>query len=184
VSAVTAALGVGLVVMGLEVTLRGAEAAKRAVLDSLLQTGRDLLERQSAHADRDLKVFDAYMRARSLPQESEAEKAVHREKMQRALVAATEVPLAAASDIVAAIDLSRQVIEICKPQVLGDVEAGADLLSGSFTAMLRSVDANLPGIAEGSLKTRLEEERSALAEAAATSVAAAQAAIEARRIKV
>lgn len=184
VSAVTATLGVGLVVMGLEVTLRGADAAKRTALDSLLQTGRDLLERQSAHADRDLKVFDAYMRARSLPQESEGEKSARREKMQRALVAATEVPLAAARDIVAAIDLSRQVIEICKQQVLGDVAAGADLLSGSFTGVLRSVTANLPGIAEGPLRTRLEDERKALTEAAAKSVEGAQAALEARQKKV
>jgi formiminotetrahydrofolate cyclodeaminase len=167
--------------MGLEVTLRGAEAAKAALLDSLLREGRDLLARQSAHADRDLKVFDAYMRARSLPQESDAETAARREKMQRALVAATEVPLAAGRDIVAALDLSRRVIEICKPQVLGDVAAGADLLSGSLNAVLRSVDANLPGIVGGPLRTRLEEERTALAEAAAQSVAKAQAALEARR---
>jgi hypothetical protein len=47
--------------------------------------------------------------------------------------------------------------------------------------VLRSVDANLPGIAGGSLRTRLEEERSALVAAAARGVAAAQAALEARR---
>lgn len=169
--------------MGLEVTLRGAEGAKRTVLEALLETGRDLLERQGAHADRDLKVFDAYIRARSLPQESDAEKASRREKMQRALVAATEVPLAAGRDMVAVIDLSRRVIEICKPQVLGDVAAGADLLAGSFTAVLRSVDANLPGIAGGPLRTRLEAERLALVEAAARGMAAAQAALEARRKK-
>jgi methenyltetrahydrofolate cyclohydrolase len=167
--------------MGLEVTLRGAEAAKAILLDSLLREGRDLLDRQSAHADRDLKVFDAFMRARSLPQESEAETAARREKMQRALIAATEVPLAAGRDIVAALDLSRRVIEICKRQVLGDVAAGADLLAGSFTAVLRSVDANLPGIAGGPLRARLEEERMALAAAAEKSVAAMQAAVAARQ---
>jgi formiminotetrahydrofolate cyclodeaminase len=172
-----------LVVMGVEVTLRGAEAAKATLLDSLLREGRDILERQSAHADRDLKVFDAFMRARSLPQGSDIEEAVRREKMQRALIAATEVPLAAGRDIVAAVDLSRRVIEICKRQVVGDVAAGADLLAGSFTGMLRSVDANLPGIADGPLRARLEEERATVIEAAARSVSAAQAALDARRQK-
>jgi formiminotetrahydrofolate cyclodeaminase len=181
VASVCAALGVGLVVMGLEVTLRGANPEALALLSSLLQSGRELLERQSAYADRDLVVFDEYMRARSLPQGSEAEKAARRERLQRALAAATEVPLASGRDIAAAIELSRQVIEICKPQVFGDVAAGADLLAGSLTAVLRSVDANLRGLVAGPLRNRLEEEWTTLVESGAQSVAAAQFAIEERR---
>ncbi len=181
VAAVCATLGVGLIVLGLEVTLRGAEPGKVDLLSSLLRSGRELLDRQSAYADRDLAVFDEYMRARTLPQGSEAEKSARRERLQRALASATEVPLAAGHDIAAAIELSRQVVEICKPHVFGDVAAGADLLAGSLTAVLRSVDANLRGLAEGPLKARLEEDQTALAEAGARSVAATQAAVEARR---
>ncbi|MFY9822854.1 MAG: cyclodeaminase/cyclohydrolase family protein [Thermoanaerobaculia bacterium] len=181
VAAVCASLGVGLVVMGLEVTLRGASPDPVVLLTSLLRTGRELLERQSAYADRDMVVFGEYMRARSLPQGSEAEKAARRERLQRALVGATEVPLAAGHDIAAAIELSRQVVEICKPQVFGDVAAGADLLAGSLTAVLRSVDANLRGLVEGPLKKRLEEEWTELVESGAQGVAAMQAAVEARR---
>jgi len=146
VSAVCATLGVGLVVMGLEVTLREPRRRSEPPSTPCCKMGRDLLERQSAHADRDLKVFDAYMRARSLPQEGEAEKAVRREKMQRALVAATEVPLAAARDVVAAIDLSRQVSRSAKPQVLGDVAAGADLLSEASQACCEASTPTCPGL--------------------------------------
>jgi len=167
VSSVCAALGAGLVVMGLEVTRKGAGVEKAAILDPLLRSGRELLERLSAHADRDRAVFDAYMRSRS----------------QRALTAATEVPLAAAADVASAIDLARQTVELCKPHVLGDVAAGADLLSASLTAVLRSVDANLPGLHDSALRTRLGEERAALAASAAQSVASVQAAIESRRQK-
>lgn len=164
-SSVCAALGVGLVVMGLEVTRKGAGAEKAALLDPLLRSGRELLARLSAHADRDRAVFDAFMRSRS----------------QAALTAATEVPLAAAADVAAAIDLARQTVELCKPHVLGDVAAGADLLSASFTAVLRSVDANLPGLADGALRERLGEERTVLAASALQRAAAVQAAIESRR---
>jgi glutamate formiminotransferase/formiminotetrahydrofolate cyclodeaminase len=181
VAAVCASLGVGLVVMGLEVTLRGGTPETVARLTPLLRTGRELLERQSAYADRDLVVFGEYMRARSLPQGSDAEKAARRDRLQRALIGATEVPLAAGRDIAAAIELSRQVVEICKPQVFGDVAAGADLLAGSLTAVLRSVDANLRGLAEGPLKKGLQEEWTALVESAAQIVAATQAAVEGRR---
>jgi methenyltetrahydrofolate cyclohydrolase len=167
VSSVCAALGAGLVVMGLEVTRKGAGAEKAAILDPLLRSGRELLGRLSGHADRDRAVFDAYMRSRS----------------QRALTAATEVPLAAAADVASAIDLARQTVELCKPHVLGDVAAGADLLSASLKAVLRSVDANLPGLHDSTLRARLGEERMALAASAAQSVASVQAAIESRRQK-
>jgi formiminotetrahydrofolate cyclodeaminase len=178
---VCATLGVGLVVMGLEVTLRGAEPMTIARLEPLLRRGRELLERQSAYADRDVVVFEEYMRARSMPRGSEAEKAARRERLQRALVGATEVPLAAGHDIAAAIELSRETVEVCKPQVFGDVAAGADLLAGSLTAVLRSVDANLRGLAEGPLRSRIAEEWASLVESSTQGVAAAQATIEARR---
>jgi formiminotetrahydrofolate cyclodeaminase len=181
VAAVCASLGVALVVMGLEVTLRGATPEAVVLLTPLLRTGRELLERQSAYADRDLVVFGEYMHARSLPQGNDVEKAARRDRLQRALIGATEVPLGAGRDIAAAIELSRKVVEICKPQVFGDVAAGADLLAGSLTAVLRSVDANLRGLVEGPLKKGLEEEWAALVESAAQIVAATQAAVEARR---
>jgi len=181
VASVCATLGVGLMVLGLEVTLRGAAPEAVDSLSSLLRSSRELLDRQSAYADRDLVVFDEYMRARTLPQGSDAEKTARRERLQRALVVATEVPLAAGRDIVSAIGLSRQVVEICKPHVFGDVAAGTDLLAGSLTAVLRSVDANLRGMAGGPLKSHLQEEQAALTEEGARSVAATQAAVEARR---
>jgi formiminotetrahydrofolate cyclodeaminase len=181
VGAVCATLGIGLIVMGLEVTLRGAEAQAMELLDGLLRVGRELLARQSVHADRDVAVFDAYMRARSLPQESDEEKVVRRRRMHKALTAATEVPLAAGRGIVAALELSADVVAICKPQVFGDVAGGVDLLAGSFAAVLRSVDANLPGLGKGPMRKRLEKEKTALMESAAEAVAAVQAAIAERR---
>ena len=162
VASVCATLGAGLVVMGLEVTRKGAEAELAAVLDPLLRSGRELLERLSAHADRDVAAFNEYLRARALSQGSDDEKAVRRERMQQALAAATEAPLAAGRDVAAALDLARQVVAICKPPVLGDVAAGIDLLAGSLAAVLRSVDANLPGLEDDALRGRLEEERRVL----------------------
>ncbi|HEX4960935.1 MAG TPA: cyclodeaminase/cyclohydrolase family protein [Thermoanaerobaculia bacterium] len=165
VSAVTATLGAGLVVMGLEVTRKGATAEMAAVLEPLLRSGRELLERLSAHADGDVTAFAGYLRACALPRTSEAEKAIRRERMQRALAAATEGPLATGRDVVAALGLARQVMEICKIQVRGDIAAGADILEGSLAAVLRSVDANLPGLADTALRERLQQERTELAAA-------------------
>ncbi len=145
-AAVAAALGVGLAVMGLEVTRKGAGEEKAAMLEPLLGSGRELLGRLSAHADRDRTAFAEYMRLRT-PQ---------------ALAAATEAPLAAATDVLEAIDLTRKTLTLCKPQVRSDVAAGADLLAASFTALLRTVDTNLPGIGDEALRARIEAERAAL----------------------
>jgi len=163
VASVCATLGAGLVVMGLEVTRKGAEAELAAVLDPLLRSGRELLERLSAHADRDVAAFNEYLRARSLSQGSDDEKAVRRERMQQALAAATEAPLAAGRDpgkLSYGSSGPGTLTHLAMEQL--KVAAGVDLLSGSLTAVLRSVEANLPGIEDVALRGRLEEERRAL----------------------
>lgn len=145
-AAVCATVGLGLVIMGLEVTRKGAGEEKVAVLDPLLRSSRELLAGLSAHADRDRAAFNEYLRSRT----------------QEALAEATEAPLAAAADIATAIDLARRTLTLCKPQVRSDVAAGADLLAASLTASLRNVDTNLPGLDDETLRARIAAERAAI----------------------
>jgi methenyltetrahydrofolate cyclohydrolase len=163
VAPVCAALGLGLVLMCLEITRKGADAEVAAALDPLLSTGRDLLAHLSAHADSDIAAYQEHLRARSLPKGTDEEKAVRHEQMQKTLAAATEAPLAAGRDIAAALGLAGQAAKLCKPQILSDLAAGADLLSGSLAAVLRSVDGNLPGLSDPALQERFHNERAALA---------------------
>lgn len=161
---VCAAFGLGLVVMVLEITRKGADAELTAVLDPLLRSGRDLLARLSAHADADIAAYQDHMRARSLPKETDEEKAVRHGQMQTTLAAATEAPLMAGRDIAAALGIAGQAAKLCKRQILSDLIAGTDLLAGSLAAVLRSVDGNLPGLSDLPLRERFQNERAALAE--------------------
>jgi formiminotetrahydrofolate cyclodeaminase len=180
VAAACATLGLGLVVMGLEVTRKRASAEETAALDPLLRSGRELLERLKAHADRDIAVFAEHMAARSLPKGTDEEKDFRRRRMQDTLAAATESPLAAARDIDASLDLAAQTVDRCKPVVLSDVAAGVDLLAGSLTAVLRTVDINLQDLSDILVRERFREESTALAASAAKLLAVAIATVEAR----
>lgn len=163
VACVCATFGLGLVLMGLEITRKGSNEEQAAALDLLLRSGRELLPRLSAHADHDIAAFQEFMQALSLPKGTAEEKAVRREQMQKTLAAATESPLAAGRDIAAALDIARQAEGHCKLQVRGDIVAGAELLSGSLAAGLHSVDSNLPGLTDLPLRERFRKERAALA---------------------
>jgi methenyltetrahydrofolate cyclohydrolase len=178
VAAVSASFALGLVVMVLEITRKDAEQA--STLDPLLAAARPLLERLSAHADRDAAAYSAFMAASALPRGSGGEKAVRRRRMQEALTAATESPLAAARDAAAALGLAVQAADLCKTTVLSDLATGVDLLAASLTAVLRNVDVNLQGLSDAAYQERLREERTALAASGAQHAAAALATIDAR----
>ena len=160
VAAVSATFGLGLVVMCLEITRAGEP---NTALDALLASGRELLERLGAHADRDASAYSKFMVAMALPKETVEERAVRRQRMQEAVTAATESPLATARDITAALDLGAQTALVCKPRILSDLSAGIDLLVASLSAVLGVADANLSGIADAVLQKRLRQERAALA---------------------
>jgi formiminotetrahydrofolate cyclodeaminase len=160
---VCAAFGLGLVLMGLEITRKGADTDLAAAIDPLLSSGREILARLSSHPDRDITAFQEHLKARSLPKGTAEEKALRQEQMQTTLSAATEAPLAAARDIAAALGIASQAAKLCKRQILSDLVAGTDLLSGSLSAVLRSVDANIPGLSDLALRERFLKEREALA---------------------
>jgi formiminotetrahydrofolate cyclodeaminase len=183
VAAVSASFALGLVVMVLEITYKGADAGQAAALDPLLASARPLLDRLSAHADLDAEAYSAFMAASALPKGSDEEKTVRRRRMQEALLAATESPLAAARDINAALGLAAEAAERCKVPILSDLATGVDLLAASLTTVLRNAGVNLQGLSDAALQERLREERAALAASGAQHAAAALARIDARTIE-
>ena len=75
VAMVGAALGLGLVIMALEITQRKPEPGTETEVADLLARARKLLDALSRHADEDVAVFRAYMSALKLPKQTDAEKA-------------------------------------------------------------------------------------------------------------
>ena len=140
VGAVTASLGLGLVLMGLEITAKGGTRSP------LIDEGRALLDRIRAHADRDVSVFGEVMGAYGLPRVTDDEKSARKHSIQRALIVATLAPLASARDVVAALELAQRAASETKKQVLSDTAAGVEILLGSLGAILQNVDINVAAL--------------------------------------
>jgi methenyltetrahydrofolate cyclohydrolase len=156
VAAVTSAFGLGLVLMGLEIT------AKPESTGALIAEARALLDRIAGHADRDIAVFDEVMAAYRLPKETDADKAARKQAIQSALLVATEAPLAGARDGVAALALAERAAAVTKIQVLSDTVAGADILLGGLQAFLRNVDINVAALEDRGVAERYAADRARL----------------------
>ena len=146
VAAIAGALGLGLVCMALEVSARRKDAAPE--VSELLEQSTRQLELLKAHPDADVTAFENYMAALALPKADDAQKAQRKEAVQAASVAATEAPLAAARDLLTALELAERVADLSHRSIVSDVGAGAHLLGAALQATLLNVDINLGSLPE------------------------------------
>ncbi|XVS61130.1 cyclodeaminase/cyclohydrolase family protein [Actinosynnema sp. CA-299493] len=158
VAAVTAAFGCALVLMALEITAR-----RDPSVGDEITAGKALLDRLGSAADRDVELFEDYLRARRLPRSTDEERATREAAVAAASVAATEGPLTAAADAVEALEWAFSVLPVVAGTVVSDVRAGADLLLGSVLATLRGAEANVAGLGDDAavLTARLDAVRRA-----------------------
>ena len=165
VAMVTAANGVGLVLMALRISARRADADAVA-LAPLIEAGDRRLQEFTGYADADIAVFQQFMAALKLPRDTEEEKARRRKAMREATVAATEVPLNAAQATLEALDLARQAASVAHANIVSDVAAGGALLHAALTAVLYNVDVNLAGLRGDTRAADYARSRAHLQEAA------------------
>ncbi|MEH3076714.1 MAG: cyclodeaminase/cyclohydrolase family protein [Quadrisphaera sp.] len=153
VSAVTAALGAGLVDMAVAVT---AESS----LDSFSMHLGALRKRIAEAADLDVAAFRELLAAYRLPRDDPD----RRSAVEATGVRAAEVPLDLLITTLEAIDVSRRVEPLVKPRVVSDVLAGRDLLVGAARAAIRTADINIDELrkAGSSQAIGLAERRDAL----------------------
>ncbi|WP_424950739.1 cyclodeaminase/cyclohydrolase family protein [Deinococcus sp.] len=160
VAAVSGALGLALVCMALAVTARRADAAPE--VSALLEQATRRLEALKVHPDADVAAFERYMTALALPKAAPEQKARRREVVQRASQEATEAPLAAARDLLAALELAEQAAVLAHRSIVSDVGAGVYLISAALQATLLNVDVNLASLPEEA-RAGAQEVRQALA---------------------
>ena len=161
---VSAAIGMGLVLMALRVTQR--KAAEPEALVPVIAAADGLLHELSAHADSDIAVFDAYMAALRLPKDSDTDKAARRTALAQAGEAGTETLLNAAQSTLEALSIAEQGAHSAQSNIVSDVAAGASLLYGAVIAVLFTVDINLSGIKDKDQRDDYARSRVHLGEAA------------------
>jgi formiminotetrahydrofolate cyclodeaminase len=163
VAAVCATLGLGLVIMALEISAKRKDAARPEDAKALIEEARGLMEKIGADADEDVRAFRAYMAALKLPKQSDEEKERRKEALQAASRRATQAPLLAARHMVEAVRLAGKAAPLTHLHVMSDVGAGAGLLEGALKAVLFNVDVNLPSLADAGLRAAWAGERETLA---------------------
>lgn len=163
VSAIAGALGLGLVCMALEVSARRKGAAPE--VSKLLQQAAQQLERLKAHPDADVNAFEGYMAALALPKADEIQKAGRKQALEAAALAATQAPLAAARDLLTALNLAETAATLAHRSIVSDVGAGAHLLTAALQATLLNVDINLSSLQEEARAEALDERQRLAAQA-------------------
>lgn len=164
VSIVTAALAVASIHKGVVVSLKKLTAdcvRHKSLLDIRSKTS-SLMASLSELADADSRAFQGYLEAGLLPQTTEGEKATRKTAKEASLVRATQVPLEAAVEMVRGLESVEVATGLVDTHVRSEVSAGGMLLRASIRSVLLSVDANLPGIPDASLRAALKQQRDEL----------------------
>jgi formiminotetrahydrofolate cyclodeaminase len=143
VTAVVGALAAALGEMVINLTLgrekyADAEASLRPARDRLTALRSSLLDAAAA----DEAAYQSYRDAASLPRTSDGEKTARKDAMQRALIAATDVPLAAARSAREVAEILQSVAREGNPHVRSDAALGALLAEAALRGALLNVRGN------------------------------------------
>lgn len=164
-AALAGAVGVSLLIMvaGLSKTKTGApeEAADLAEASARLRPLRDTL---ASLVDQDSDAYEAVLTAMRLPKETEAEKQARRAAIERALVAATEVPMETMRACQQALRGAVTVAQNGNSNAGSDTGVGIELLLAALRGAAMNVDANVGGLADSVFVERVTAERRMLAE--------------------
>ena len=160
VSSYTAAAGMALVVMALEVSIKKAE--DKAPFTALIERGRAVIAELKTSLVADIDCFSTYMATLKMPKGTEEEIAARKAAMGQAAITSTAVPVAAAAHCVEGLTIAVDARAICRPTILSDVYAGANLLEASCRSILLNVDANLDSIPSAEERTRFASAKAEL----------------------
>lgn len=158
-AAVSAGIGLALVLKGLRLGAGGADTPARHALTA---RGAALRQRLARLADDDIAGFEAYLAAQRLPHRTPGQARQRDEARQQALLEACRVPLEIARGCCEGLVLGSEALVHTAPALRSDTRAGLRLLGAAFDAVLVGFDDNLPGLADASRRAGLAEERDRL----------------------
>lgn len=181
VSTYVGALAASMVCMVARLTI--GKEKYRAVepqVKEILSRAESVLSFLKTGLSQDIAVFSNFMAVLKLPKNSQAEKTVRAEKMQAALVAATDIPLGVAQNCLQVLQLARELAPIGNLGAISDVGVAAHLADSALKSAMLSVDINLAQIKDQEYRTRIKAEQTRLVEQAAALCAEAAAIVQKR----
>ena len=149
-AAVAGAIGAAVVGMVVELTVGRPDAADHeALLDDVRAAAQRLRAELLDLAETDAEAYDAVVRARRLPRETEPEVEARTNAMTEATREATRIPLATAEAAAAVLELADQIAPIGNRNAISDVGVGAMLAAAAVRGAALNVRINVPYLAEG-----------------------------------
>lgn len=146
-AALAGAMSAALVTMvgGLSKGKKGMEDVAET-LDILVEQGKQMTQSLAAAVDEDAAAYDGVMQAFGLQKGTDSEKAERSKAIQAAMVEAAEVPLAVATECLAAAELALVALEKGNPNAATDGAVGLLLALTGLEGAALNVVVNLESI--------------------------------------
>lgn len=167
VSALAAALGVGLGAMAAKLTqgvrkFEAVEAEMRRIIPGL----HDLTQQLIPMIDADTSAFNDYMEALRMPQTTSEQQDARNAGMQNGLKTAVEVPLKTMRLGGQALAALKDVARFGNPASKSDIQVGARMLAAGIWGAHQNVLINLEDIKDQTFKAKILQEAEAIMERA------------------
>jgi formiminotetrahydrofolate cyclodeaminase len=151
VAALSGMLGAALTLMVVNLTV--GKKSWEALEDNIKkQINADFAAMQTLNAelatlvDEDTKAFTKFMSAMQMPKETETEKSVRAEQMQKASLFALDVPLQTAEKCLRVLRHQKDIALYGNKNAISDIGVGAELAAAGIKSAALNVKINLPSI--------------------------------------
>jgi len=156
VAALAGALGVALISMvgNLTVGKKKYEDVEEDI-KKIISSSEKLRYELSQLIEEDVKVFNNFMATYKMPKETEDEKKIRAEKMQKSLIEAAKVPLRVAYKCLDILSLSKEVAEKGNINVVSDAGVAVLMAEAALESAILNVKINLRMIKDEKVRTKL-----------------------------
>ncbi|CFX03338.1 Methenyltetrahydrofolate cyclohydrolase [Candidatus Filomicrobium marinum] len=159
VAALSGAVGAGLIAMvcRLSIGKKGCEAFTEELTKTVPKAdalAAGLLRR----VDLDTEAFNSVMAAFKLPKQTDEEKAKRTAAIQDGYKEAVQSPIAIASECVAVLELSRNLLGKSNPNALSDLGVASQQAYAGLEGAIMNVKINLPSIKDENFKSEISTE--------------------------
>jgi formiminotetrahydrofolate cyclodeaminase len=147
-AALAGAMGAALVHMVVELTIGRPLAEGHEDELAAIATESGALQSELLRlAELDATAYDAVVRARRLPRDSDAERQVRQQRVAAAVREATRIPLATARAAGEVLGLASRLAPIGNRNAISDVGVAALLAATSLRGAVMNIEINLPSLA-------------------------------------
>lgn len=157
VAALSGALGAGLISMVCNLTIgKNGYEAHEAEMKEIRGEAENLYNSLLERIDRDTEAFNKVMAAFKMKKDTEEEKAVRKEAIQKAFKEACDSPFAIAEECLAVIRLADRIVDKGNTNAMSDMGVAAAQALAGLEGAIMNVRINIPSIKDAAYVSEKE----------------------------